>query len=750
MTIETTGVDDVDLVARLRDGDDGAYAELWRRHHEAGRRAASAITRTFDPDDVVQEAFTRVLAAVRRGGGPDGAFRPYLYAAVRNVVVDWGRAGRGVQLVEEPADGADPDAAFDDAVLERTVTGAAFRRLRPEWQAVLWYTEVEGMPPREAAPLLGLSPNAAAALAYRARDALRTAWLQAHVNDDAAEDGCRWTVERLGAYQRRTLARREHDRVEDHLATCVTCSALVVELDGVAASLRGVLLPLVLGPGAVALAGGTGVLAGGPAVPEVAGGVVRRVQRWARRSPGTAATVAAALVVGVGAVAAGGLLAARDGVVPPAQVEARVPGPASSTAPGDGTTAGAHDGGAAAAGDGQDDAPADDRAGAPRGLRAPSGTWWTTVPAAAVPRGGAADRVPGGVLGGVPADLLGGGADGPATGESDEPGADEAPATDAPVAPGTEDPGAEDPGAEDPGAEDPGAEAPGEQPGGDPGEETPGIEDPGTEDPGAEDPGAEDPGAEAPGEQPGGDPGEETPGIEDPGTGDPGTEDPGAEDPGTEDPGAEDPGTEDPGTEDPGAEDPGTEDPGAEDPGTEDPGTEDPAVSIPVVTGIDTGDGFLLPVVTGTGVPGAEVRVLDATGAVVGSTTVGETGAWSVLAEIAAPTASLSVVQEVGGVVSDQADAGQVTLRTPTVVALVDGIPEPLVSFTGTPGEHAQALVDGTPTATVHRLGLLPLERVIRGQQPGDHTFGLRYYDPETERYGLTVTRAFVVGGLFG
>lgn len=273
MTIETTGTDDVDLVARARDGDDGAYAELWRRHHDAGRQAARAVTRTFDADDVVQEAFTRVLSAVRRGGGPDGAFRPYLYAAIRNVVTDWGRARGDVQLVEPTDDAPDPDAAFDGAVVERTLTGAAFRRLRPEWQAVLWYTEVERMRPREAAPLLGLSANATAALAYRARDALRTAWLQAHVNHDAAEGDCRWTAERLGAYSRRRLTRRDHDRVEEHLTSCVRCSRIVAELDDVAGSLRAALLPPVLGGASLA---GAGTSAGdGPVAHRAA---------WSRRA----------------------------------------------------------------------------------------------------------------------------------------------------------------------------------------------------------------------------------------------------------------------------------------------------------------------------------------------------------------------------------------------------------------------------------------------------------------------------------
>jgi RNA polymerase sigma factor (sigma-70 family) len=646
MTNETTGPDDAELVARARDGDDGAYAELWRRHHDAGRRAVRAITRTFDADDVVQEAFTRVLSAVRRGGGPDGAFRPYLYAAVRNVVADWGRARGDVQLVE-PTDDADPDAAFDDAVLERTLVGAAFRSLRPEWQAVLWYTEVERMKPSEAAPLLGMSANATAALAYRARDALRTAWLQAHVNDLAAEDGCRWTAERLGAYSRRTLARRERDRVEEHLTTCLKCPVVVAELEGVAGSLQAALLPLVLGTGGVSMAGATSAVTGnGSVVARGPGDAARRVQRWVRRSPVTVASAAATIVVAGAVVGAGGLLAAPDAAPPHVQApsSARAPASPSDSVPARGpsdTTVvveGAHGAGPRAEG------PTGDRSDGPDGSQTAGGVWRTAVPIS-------------------PTSV---------------------------AAPG--------------GASDVGATVPG----------TPAA--PPTHDDGGHLP-------EIDSGEPAG-PAEETPGDEVPGVA--------------------------PGTDDPGTDNPGTDNPGTDNPGTDDPGTDDPGLAAPVVTGLDTLDGLALPVVDGTGLPGAEVRVLDGTGTVVGRTTVDEAGRWSVLAEVGTPSVTLTVVQEAAGVVSAPATAAPVRLATPEVVALVDGVRDPLVTFTGPAGRYVQALVDGVPTATLHQLGEQPLERVIQGQAPGNHTLGLRFYDPATGRHGLTVTRGFVVTGRSG
>jgi len=51
----------------------------------------------------------------------------------------------------------------------------------------------------------------------------------------------------LGAYTRDSLAARDKARVEDHLATCEECNAVVAELGEVNQSLRGVIGPLVLG-----------------------------------------------------------------------------------------------------------------------------------------------------------------------------------------------------------------------------------------------------------------------------------------------------------------------------------------------------------------------------------------------------------------------------------------------------------------------------------------------------------------------
>lgn len=86
---DKVNISDEQLLAAIRErGDEAAYAELYGRHSDAGRAAAHRIAPDLDKDDLVSEAFTRILQALRNGSGPRELFRPYLYRTVRNVSID--------------------------------------------------------------------------------------------------------------------------------------------------------------------------------------------------------------------------------------------------------------------------------------------------------------------------------------------------------------------------------------------------------------------------------------------------------------------------------------------------------------------------------------------------------------------------------------------------------------------------------------------------------------------------------------
>jgi RNA polymerase sigma factor (sigma-70 family) len=184
--VDPTVVTDAELCDRVRDGDIAAFGELWTRHEKPGRAAAASITSTFDADDIVAESFVRILDAMRAGHGPTRAFRPYLYATIRSTAARWGRQRREIPI--EHADTIEDDRFSEESnriAIDRALSKDVLKTLPTRWQQALWYSEVEEMSATEIAPLLGMTPNAVAALTYRARDGLRKAWKLAHAEPDA-------------------------------------------------------------------------------------------------------------------------------------------------------------------------------------------------------------------------------------------------------------------------------------------------------------------------------------------------------------------------------------------------------------------------------------------------------------------------------------------------------------------------------------------------------------------------------------
>lgn len=244
--MDETAPSDEDLAARVRAGDAAAYRELWERHARAGLTVARSLGGRVDPDDLVSEAYTLILGALQRGYGPTGAFRPYLFTTIRNLAARWGKSNREHNVDDDifaNLEATEPELGFAD----KTITVQAFRSLPERWKTVLWYTEVEGLQPREAGLMMGLAANAVAALAYRAREGLRQAWLQAHINSASTPEECRWSSEHMGEHARGTLSRRDAKRFDEHVAGCTRCSILIEELDHVAGRLAIMILPLLIG-----------------------------------------------------------------------------------------------------------------------------------------------------------------------------------------------------------------------------------------------------------------------------------------------------------------------------------------------------------------------------------------------------------------------------------------------------------------------------------------------------------------------
>jgi len=122
-----------------------------------------------DADDLLQEAFCRMLAAPL-ATRDDGELRAYLFRVASNAATDlWRRGGRGKRR-EEPLSEEAAGAARhgDDAVLKRDMA-RTFRDLKPQERMLLWLAHVEGSEHREIAAALGLKAASVPVLLFRAR-----------------------------------------------------------------------------------------------------------------------------------------------------------------------------------------------------------------------------------------------------------------------------------------------------------------------------------------------------------------------------------------------------------------------------------------------------------------------------------------------------------------------------------------------------------------------------------------------------
>ncbi|WP_372672011.1 sigma-70 family RNA polymerase sigma factor [Amycolatopsis kentuckyensis] len=321
---DLSGKSDAELIAEVRAGKIESYGPLYERHTGAAHNLARQLARSSsEADDLVSEAFSKVLDTLRGGKGPDTAFRAYLLTALRHTAYDRTRKERRVDLNEDMADV--PSEALtvpfsDTAVagLERTMAAKAFARLPERWQAVLWHTEIEQQSPAEVAPLLGLTANGVSALAYRAREGLRQAYLQVHLQENA-EERCRACAERLGAWTRDGLSKRERNQVENHLDECENCRALAAELADVNGGLRAIIAPIVLGGAALGYlatigaakagavtAAAAGAAAGAAAAGGKAGAAAGAAAAGPRQFAGVAASGTAIVAAVVIALTAGG------------------------------------------------------------------------------------------------------------------------------------------------------------------------------------------------------------------------------------------------------------------------------------------------------------------------------------------------------------------------------------------------------------------------------------------------------------
>jgi RNA polymerase sigma factor (sigma-70 family) len=225
-------LDDLDLVAAVRAGDDRAFEVLFLRYQPRIAAYIGGMVRDHGrAEDIAQEVFMAALRGLREGDGREILFRPWIYEIAKNKCIDAYRRGRHTVEVSFDAHdqvgaaehgrlaepGATPDAAVEGKLAFDNLRGA-FGGLSPVHHDILVMREFEGLSYRQIGERLGMSRPAVESTLFRARKRLGEEYEQLISGERCVR------VQRLVDEQgSRASGVRDQRRVARHLAHCQPC-----------------------------------------------------------------------------------------------------------------------------------------------------------------------------------------------------------------------------------------------------------------------------------------------------------------------------------------------------------------------------------------------------------------------------------------------------------------------------------------------------------------------------------------------
>jgi RNA polymerase sigma factor (sigma-70 family) len=175
-----SATDDEPLWRAIRDGEQSAFAELFRRHGDFVYNYAFRRTASWDvAEDVVSAVFLEAWRQRATVVAQDGSLRPWLVGVARNHVRRWwrgrrrlGRAVERLSAVEHVDDQASAVASRVDDERYMAAVLAAFDQLGGAHREVLLLWAWEGFSYGEIATALGISVGTVRSRLSRARGKL--------------------------------------------------------------------------------------------------------------------------------------------------------------------------------------------------------------------------------------------------------------------------------------------------------------------------------------------------------------------------------------------------------------------------------------------------------------------------------------------------------------------------------------------------------------------------------------------------
>ncbi|NMB67222.1 MAG: sigma-70 family RNA polymerase sigma factor [Chloroflexi bacterium] len=167
-------MDESRLLQGARAFDPGCLAELYDRYSpEIYAYAWRLLGDVHLAEDCTAETFTRLLSALRSGGGPSDHLRAYLYRTAHNIATDHYRRHPPADLSEDLSSADPPPEALAGLAQRQRQMRAALLRLTPEQRQVILLRFYQELDPAETAAALGRPTGAVKSLQHRALAALR-------------------------------------------------------------------------------------------------------------------------------------------------------------------------------------------------------------------------------------------------------------------------------------------------------------------------------------------------------------------------------------------------------------------------------------------------------------------------------------------------------------------------------------------------------------------------------------------------
>ncbi len=166
-----SAVSEAELLARAREGDHRAFADLLRRHDTGLRALAFRMVRDATlMDDALQEAYVKAYRALPAFRGEAG-IGTWLYRIVHNSCVDVMRRTR--EHVPLDPDRAPPAPSVEPRVVAQVDVASALDGLSMEHRSVLVLVDALGFDYGDAAAVLNVPIGTVRSRLARARRAMR-------------------------------------------------------------------------------------------------------------------------------------------------------------------------------------------------------------------------------------------------------------------------------------------------------------------------------------------------------------------------------------------------------------------------------------------------------------------------------------------------------------------------------------------------------------------------------------------------